>query len=185
MRLTRVGFVAATSAAWLSLIAPAAAAAAAPASLQPAGPGIVCPVAGESTFDDSYGWARSGGRRHQGIDMVAERGTPVIAVRSGDVFFKSTRLGGNSAWLTTPDGARFFYAHLDGWEGESRLVVAGDVIGYVGHTGNAGGDHLHFETHFSGSPEDPFPATTSACAPDDEPEHEPPIVPTSGPIRVI
>jgi len=182
MRLTRVGFVAAIGAASLWL-APGSAGADGSTSVRSSVPSIACPIAGHSTFEDSFGWARSGGRRHQGIDMVADRGTPVVAVRGGDVLFKRTRLGGNSAWLTTDDGARFFYAHLDGWEGESRRVQTGEVIGYVGQTGNAGGDHLHFETHFGGGPNDPYPAATAACAADAEQLQAPPM-PNLSPTRL-
>ena len=124
-----------------------------------------CPIGGSSTFEDSWGWARSGGRRHEGVDIIAERGTPVIAVRDGWAQFKNSNLGGRSIWLTTPDGDRFFYAHLDAWEGDSRDVRAGDVIGYVGSSGNAGGPHLHFETQPDGHVENPFPHTLQACVP--------------------
>ncbi|MGI9645031.1 MAG: M23 family metallopeptidase [Ilumatobacteraceae bacterium] len=124
---------------------------------------LACPVAGESTYEDSYGWARSGGRRHKGVDMVAGRGTPIVAVADGEATFKSSRLGGRSVWLYTDDGAKFFYAHLEGWEGESRTVEAGEVIGYLGSSGNAGGPHLHFETHYGGSTANPYPAVLEAC----------------------
>lgn len=125
-----------------------------------------CPLDGSATFQDSWGWARSGGRSHEGVDMIAERGVPVIAVRDGDAQFKTNRLGGNAVWLTTADGDKFYYAHLDRWEGESRTVRAGDVIGYVGSSGNAQGSHLHFETLPDGDVENPFPHTFRACVPD-------------------
>lgn len=87
-----------------------------------------CPVDGVSTFEDSWGWARSGGRGHEGVDMIAERGTPVVAVRDGEAHFKSNRLGGRAIWLTAPNGDKFYYAHLDAWEGESRTVTAGEPV---------------------------------------------------------
>jgi len=124
-----------------------------------------CPISGPSTFEDSWGWARSGGRRHEGIDMIADRGTAIVAVRDGYAQFKSNRLGGRSIWLTAPNGDKFYYAHLDSWEGESRDVTAGDLIGYVGSSGNARGPHLHFETLPGGSVENPFPHTFGACVP--------------------
>lgn len=176
MRLTRVGFVAALlSSAAVGLVAapPGAVHADTPGATSGSARSIACPVAGESTYDDSYGWARSGGRRHKGIDMVAERGTPVAAARDGEVTFKNSRLGGKSAWLYTADGAKFFYAHLNDWEGESRTVEAGEVIGYVGSTGNAGGPHLHFESHYSGSTENPYPAVVEACSKDAAAERTP------------
>ncbi len=124
-----------------------------------------CPVAGTSDFADSWGDARSSGRRHEGVDMEADGGTPVVAVRDGAAEFKRSNLGGNAIWLTTSSGERFYYAHLDAWEGESRQVRAGDVIGYVGQTGNARGDHLHFETRTGDTATNPYPLVRSACRP--------------------
>ena len=124
-----------------------------------------CPIDGPGTFEDSWGWARSGGRSHEGVDIIAARGVPVIAVRDGHAHFKTNRLGGRAIWLTAPDGDKFYYAHLSDWHGESRDVAAGDVIGYVGSTGNAGGAHLHFETLPGGRVENPYPHTLRACVP--------------------
>lgn len=128
-----------------------------------------CPIDGSSTFEDSWGWSRSGGRRHQGVDLIAERGTPIVAVRDGYAQFKNSGLGGRAVWLTTDDGDKFYYAHLDAWEGENRDVVAGELIGYVGSSGNAKGPHLHFETLPGGATENPFPHTLGACVPPPEP----------------
>ena len=124
---------------------------------------IRCPVAGPSEFVDSWGASRSGGRRHKGVDMTSDRGTPVVAALTGFAEFKRSNAGGNAVWLTTPDGDKFYYAHLDAWEGASRDVSMGEVIGYVGSTGNARGPHLHFEVHPGGSPANPFPFADSAC----------------------
>lgn len=124
---------------------------------------IACPVPSGSDFVDSWGAGRSGGRRHEGVDMIADRGTPVVAAQSGDIGFKQNRLGGNAAWLNSANGNTFYYAHLDSFEGESRFVLRGEVIGYVGSTGNAQGPHLHFETHFGGSVGNPYDATYAAC----------------------
>jgi peptidoglycan LD-endopeptidase LytH len=124
---------------------------------------IACPIPSGSEFVDSWGAGRSGGRRHEGVDMIADRNTPVGAVQSGDVSFKQNRLGGNAAWLKTPSGNTFYYAHFDRFEGESRFVLQGEVIGYVGSTGNAKGPHLHFETHFGGTVGNPYAATYAAC----------------------
>jgi peptidoglycan LD-endopeptidase LytH len=122
-----------------------------------------CPILGDATYGDSWGDARSGGRRHEGVDMEAERGTPVLAVRDGDAEFKQSRLGGKSIWLITDTGERFFYAHLDAWEGSSRTVDAGEVIGYVGQTGNARGNHLHFETRLGDTAVNPYPSVRASC----------------------
>ena len=97
--------------------------------------------------------------------MIADRGTTVVAVRDGSAEFKSNRLGGKAVWLTTADGDRFYYAHLDDWAGESRNVRAGEIIGYVGSTGNAQGPHLHFETLPNGDVENPYAHTLEACVP--------------------
>jgi murein DD-endopeptidase MepM/ murein hydrolase activator NlpD len=113
--------------------------------------GMICPVLGGSAYTDTWGASRSGGRSHQGVDMLASTGTPLVAVVSGSVTFKQTRLGGNSIWLAGNDGNRYFYAHLSGFSGSSRSVSQGEVIGYVGDTGNARGTpHLHFEVHPGG-----------------------------------
>ncbi len=124
---------------------------------------ISCPVPSGSDFIDSWGASRSGGRRHEGVDMITDRGTPIVAAQSGDVNFKQNRLGGNAAWLNSPNGNTFYYAHMDSFEGESRFVLQGEVIGYVGSTGNAQGPHLHFETHFDGSVGNPYSAAHAAC----------------------
>ena len=112
---------------------------------------MVCPVSGSAAYSDTYGASRSGGRSHEGVDMLGSMGTPLVAVVSGSVLFKQTPLGGNSVWLSGSDGNRYFYAHLRGFAGSSRSVSQGEVIGYMGATGNANGTvHLHFEVHPGG-----------------------------------
>jgi len=111
---------------------------------------IVCPIGG-AAYGDSWGGPRSGGRLHEGVDMLAPRGTPIVAVTSGQVTFKQNQLGGNAASLVGYNGNRYYYAHFDGYEGSSRVVEQGEVIGYNGDTGNAvGTPHLHFEIHPGG-----------------------------------
>jgi peptidoglycan LD-endopeptidase LytH len=111
---------------------------------------IVCPMVG-SAYGDSWGAPRSGGRSHQGVDMLAPRGVPIVAVVSGNVSFKQNALGGNAASLSGDNGNRYYYAHFASYEGVSRYVIQGEVIGYNGDTGNARGTpHLHFEVHPGG-----------------------------------
>ena len=126
--------------------------------------GMICPVAGSSSYSDGWGNPRSGGRRHQGVDMMARRGTPLVAVVSGGVQFKHNSLGGNAVWLRGDDGNSYYYAHLSAYEGSSRGVAQGEVIGYVGDTGNATGvNHLHFEVHpGGGAAVNPYPYVVDA-----------------------
>ena len=129
-----------------------------------AGSGIVCPVRGSYAFADTWGAPRSGGRRHEGVDMMAARGVPLVAVESGYAQFKTTRLGGNSVWINGNSGTRYFYAHLSAWEGSSRNVSQGEVIGYVGATGNTTANHLHFEVHPGGGRAvNPYPYVRAVC----------------------
>lgn len=91
-------------------------------------------------------------RQHLGIDLFAGEGTPLLAVDDGQASYGRDVLGGNVVNLRSDDGARYYYAHLSGFEGGNRRVRAGDVLGYVGRTGNAAATspHSHFEMHPGG-----------------------------------
>ncbi len=125
-----------------------------------------CPVDGTHSFIDSWGFARSGGRRHQGVDILAAIGTPVVAPVSGRVEHSSNSIGGRSFRLFGDDGNYFYGTHLSAY-GASGQVRAGEVIGYVGDDGNAAGiPHLHFEIHPGGrgNPINPYIDSAAVCA---------------------
>lgn len=124
----------------------------------------ICPVQGPHSFVDSWGAPRSGGRRHKGVDMMAARGTPVVAPVSGTVSHRGNAVGGMSFHLNGVDGHYYYGTHLSAY-GASGQVQAGTVIGYVGDTGNARGNpHLHFEIHPNGGGAvNPTPTVRAAC----------------------
>lgn len=131
--------------------------------------GFTCPVQGGASFIDSWGFARSGGRRHKGVDMFATRGTPTAAVTSGTVRMRTVNLGGIVTYLYGDDGNKYYYAHLNGYPDglqNGQRVNRGDAIGFVGNTGNAEGTspHLHFEIRpGGGNAVNPYPTVRSAC----------------------
>lgn len=131
--------------------------------------GFAFPVRAPYSYSDSYGAPRMEGtsyyHRHEGTDIFALSGTPVLAVVDGVIEKVGTAsLGGIKLWLRSPgDNWTYYYAHLSGYAGgiaNGVRVKKGDVLGYVGNTGNARGTppHLHFETHVpGGSPTNPYP----------------------------
>ncbi len=128
--------------------------------------GWVCPTgAAAVSFVDTWGAPRSGGRRHEGVDMIGSRGTPVLAVVAGVAVAKENVLGGMTVTITGADGNRYYYAHLDSY-GTLGNVVAGTEIGKLGQTGNAvySVPHLHFEIHPGGGQAvDPYPTARAHC----------------------
>ena len=130
------------------------------------GPGWVCPTgSAPAPFADTWGAPRSGGRRHQGVDMIGTRGIPVLAVVDGVAEARQNILGGTTIWLTGVDGNGYYYAHLDGYL-KLGSVTAGTPIGIVGQTGNAQFSiaHLHFEVHPGEGPAvNPYPTVAAHC----------------------
>jgi murein DD-endopeptidase MepM/ murein hydrolase activator NlpD len=126
----------------------------------------VCPVQGPRAFTNDWGQPRSGGRRHQGTDILSPRGTPIVANVSGTVSPHNSSLGGISYYLRGDDGNTYFGTHLDRLSGASGRVSAGTVIGFNGNSGNARGGptHLHFEIHpGGGGPVNPYPTVARYC----------------------
>ena len=178
--LFALAFIAMTVAAFASLVrfgghreGGAAAVAASPARPAPVR-GVVVPVAGVSpdTLADTWGQARSQGRSHQGIDIMAPGNTPVLAAADGVVekLFLS-KAGGLTLYQRSRDRlTTYYYAHLAGYApgiAEGSALRAGQQIGFVGDTGNAGkgNTHLHFgitrtrpnESWWDGQPVNPYP----------------------------
>ena len=117
--------------------------------------GFVFPIYGTASFGDSFGGPRPNipGGWHHGEDIFAAAGTPLLAVADGTLHtIGFTKIGGYRVWLRDTQGNEFYYAHLSAYSPlavEGRSVRAGDVIGFVGDTGDAegGSPHLHFEIH--------------------------------------
>ena len=115
--------------------------------------GYVFPVYGPASFSDDFGAARADTGWHHGNDVFAPLGAPVLAVTDGTLFLVGwNTIGGNRFWLRDLQGNEFYYAHLSAFTPLARdgaHVKAGDVIGFVGATGDAAGTptHLHFEVH--------------------------------------
>jgi murein DD-endopeptidase MepM/ murein hydrolase activator NlpD len=123
-----------------------------------------------SAIRDSWGAPRDGGRHHQGIDIFAKHGTAVRSTTDGLVVrVGQSRLGGNVVWIMGPGRHTHYYAHLSHF-GAFELgdrVTAGDIIGYVGDTGNARGTppHLHYGVYeLGGTAINPFPLLMSTAS---------------------
>lgn len=115
--------------------------------------GYVFPVYGPSSFIDTFQAARADVGWHHGDDIFGPLGAPVLAVATGTVFSVGwNTVGGNRFWLRDQAGNEFYYAHLSAFTPlavNGAQVQAGDVLGFVGNTGDAQGTpyHLHFEIH--------------------------------------
>lgn len=125
----------------------------------------VCPVAGRSRFFDDFGQPRSGGRSHEGVDLLAPRGTPVVAPVAGVVRRRDQPMGGIAMFLRGDDGLTYYFAHLDGVAARDGRVRLGQHIGSVGNSGNARGGptHLHFEIINQRGARNPFGDLDRAC----------------------
>jgi murein DD-endopeptidase MepM/ murein hydrolase activator NlpD len=125
-----------------------------------------CPVRGEARFVNDYGITKPSGRFHNGVDLYAARGTPVVAPVSGYVEQLEGVRAGLQVTLSGADGHSYISTHLDSF-GASGQVQAGEVIGTVGSSGNARGTppHLHFEIHLDGARIiSPYPSLRAACS---------------------
>jgi murein DD-endopeptidase MepM/ murein hydrolase activator NlpD len=126
--------------------------------------GAACPVPNAS-FTDTYGASRSGGRAHQGTDLLAPYGSPVYAVVSGRVRTASSSLGGISLYIDGDNGETYFYAHNSAnVASNGQRVQAGDLVARVGSSGNAGGtNHVHFERQVGGRSVNPYDFLRRLC----------------------
>jgi murein DD-endopeptidase MepM/ murein hydrolase activator NlpD len=131
------------------------------------GSGTACILERPYSFVDSWGAARSGGRRHQGTDVMAPHGARVFAFVNGVVSRESSSTnGGIQLYLQGDNGVEYFYAHLSGYAvGTGTRVRAGQLVAYNGQTGNARytAPHTHFEVHLAGGPVNPYPYLKRAC----------------------
>ena len=140
----------------------------------PAGPAYVgpsgaCPVGAVHSFTDTWHAPRSGGRQHQGTDVFAPYGSPAFAVVDGVIErWSNGGLGGIALWLRGDDGSRYYYAHnVSNVAKPGERVKAGQLIAYVGTTGNAATTppHIHFESHppGGGGARNPYPWLRALC----------------------
>jgi murein DD-endopeptidase MepM/ murein hydrolase activator NlpD len=134
--------------------AQAAASASAPTDSTPSVSGLIWPVSGPVTSGFGWRW----GRMHEGIDIGAGSGTPIVATAAGTVIYSGWMSGyGNLVVIDHGGGLATAYAHQSSIaSGVGQYVSQGQVIGYVGCTGHCYGSHLHFEVRVNGAPVDPL-----------------------------
>jgi murein DD-endopeptidase MepM/ murein hydrolase activator NlpD len=137
---------------------------------QPADPTILVPVDGVPSGAVANTWhaPRPGGRRHEGQDIFARRGTPVIAAADGVVVrMGGGALGGNAVYIAGRGRRTYYYAHLDRYSEitTGQIVQRGEVLGYVGNTGNAHSTppHLHFGVYTATGAINPLPLMAGAA----------------------
>jgi murein DD-endopeptidase MepM/ murein hydrolase activator NlpD len=129
--------------------------------------GMACPIAAPNSFIDSWGFPRSGGRTHEGTDIMAASGAPVVAITDGRITFEGYgSSAGNWVILSGDDGNSYWYMHNRKNLVSDGRVRAGEQIATVGDTGNAvgGPPHVHFEYHPGGDgPVNPYPLLSKVC----------------------
>ena len=128
--------------------------------------GVNCPLPNGSSFIDTWGYARSRGRTHKGTDMIASRGSIIVAMRAGTIRMNWHSLGGRQVYVNGTDGITYYYAHLSGYPSglsNGQRVSQGQVIGYVGSTGNATTNVLHLGMIVGGRYVNPYPTVRRAC----------------------
>ncbi|MEE9205620.1 MAG: peptidoglycan DD-metalloendopeptidase family protein [Acidimicrobiia bacterium] len=129
----------------------------------------VCPVDGAVTFRDSWGEPRGGGRTHKGTDMMAARWTPLVAIEAGYIYQVSWHSsGGLGIYVKGVSGAMWYYAHSQAAAEGIRAgtsVVPGQLIGYVGSSGNASTPHLHlgYQPNANWIYANPYPIVNGLC----------------------
>lgn len=157
----------------VALAVPATAPSDATAVAHPGGLAFPVPSVDSTRLDDTFNAVRDGGsRRHNAIDIMAPKGTPVVSADDGRVLRLTRNLNGGISLYATNLEEQFvyYYAHLDGYHSSiyaGRPLLRGDTIGYVGTTGNAPKDapHLHFQVmrmpadrkFWNGEPVNPYP----------------------------
>lgn len=113
-------------------------------------------------FVDTWGAPRGNGRMHEGVDIFAKRGTPIVSNIDAVVWkLENNRLGGTSIWLYGAGGALHYYTHLDSYAPDLQryqIIKRGQIIGYVGNTGNAKTTppHLHYGIYIQGKAVNPY-----------------------------
>jgi peptidoglycan LD-endopeptidase LytH len=126
---------------------------------------VGCPFPG-SYFINSWGYPRSGGRTHKGVDMLGGNGAPLYAMQSGTVRLNSHYQGGRQVYIYGDDGITYYYAHLSGYApglGNGERVGRGQHVGYNGSSGNASTPHLHLGMIVGGTYVNPYPTVRAAC----------------------
>ncbi|HSM02387.1 MAG TPA: peptidoglycan DD-metalloendopeptidase family protein [Acidimicrobiia bacterium] len=130
--------------------------------------GMACPVDGATTFTDSWGAPRSGGRTHKGVDMLAAYGTPLVAIESGYIWSPNWHSdGGLGLYIRGDSGDVWYYAHLSAYVSglvDGLRVEVGQRVGYVGTSGNANVPHLHLGWQPDGGAyANPYPIVLELC----------------------